>query len=84
MFDLVVVMRAERTGWLAVGRRRVCIVQAMDLFALAVEAVAEGSLTVFVVRCWEAYPAVVRVNFRMMTVLAELEVALRSMIVEAC
>ena len=84
MFDLAAVTRVERSGWLAVGRRRVCIGQAMDLFALAVEAVAEESQTVFVVRCWEAYPAVVRANFRMMIVLAELEVALRSMIVEAC
>lgn len=84
MFDLAVVMRVERSGWLAVGRRRVYIGQAMDLFAPAVEAVAEGSQTVFVVCCWEAYPAVVRADSRMMTVLAELEVALRSMIVEVC
>lgn len=80
----MVVMRPVDFGWLVVGRRRVCIGQAMALSVLAAEAVAGGSLIVFVVCCWEAYLEVVQADFRMTTVLAELEVALRSMIVEAC
>ena len=84
MFDLVVVMAVERPVWLAVGRKRVCIGRAMDLSALAAGAVAEGMLTVFVVCYCEAYRAVVQADFRMTTVLAELEVVLRSMTAEAC
>lgn len=78
------VMRAADFGQLGVDRRRLSIGRAMDLFALVGEAVAGASRIVFVVCCWEAYLAVVQVDFRMTTVLAELEVALRSMIVEAC
>jgi hypothetical protein len=84
MFDLVVVMRAAHFGSWVVGRRRVCIERAMDLIALAVEAVAGGSLIVFVVYYWEACPAEARVDFRMMTVLVVLEVVQRSMTAEAC
>lgn len=84
MFDLVAVMRAAHFGSWVVGRRRVCIERAMDLIGLVVEVVAGGSLIVFVVCCWEAYPVVVRVDFHMMTVLVVVEVVLRSMIVEAC
>ena len=58
--------------------------RAMGLFDLVVEAVAGGSLIVFVGCCWEACRAVVRGDFRMMTVSVVLEVVRRSMIVEAC
>ena len=84
MFGLVVVMRAVRFGWLVADRRRVCIGRAMDPIALVVEVVAGGSLNVFFVCCWEAYPVVARVDFHMMTVLVVVEVVLRSTIVEAC
>jgi hypothetical protein len=84
MFDLVAVMRAAHFGWSVVGRRRVCIGRATDPIALVVEAVAGGSLIVFVVCCWEACPVVDRVDFRMKVVLVVVEVVLRSMIVEAC
>lgn len=84
MFDLVAVMRAAHFGSWVVGRRRVCIERAMDLIGLVVEVVAGGSLNVFFVCCWEAYPVVARVDFHMMTVLVVVEVVLRSTIVEAC
>ena len=71
-------------GWLGVGRRRVCIGRAMALFGLVVEVVEGGSLIVCVGCCWEACRVVGRVDFRMMIVLAVLEVVLRSRIVEAC
>lgn len=63
---MVVVMRAAEFGRLVVGRKRVCIGRAMDLFALVGEAVAGGNLIVLVVCCWEVYPAVVRADFHMM------------------
>jgi hypothetical protein len=81
---LVVGTRAVHSDWWVVDRKRVCIERAMDLVALVVEAAAEGCLIVFVVCCSEAYPAVARVNSRMMTVLVVVEEVLRSMIVEAC
>jgi hypothetical protein len=77
-------MRAGHFGWLVVGRRRVCIGQAMGQIAQVVEAVVAASLIVFVVCCWEAYPAEARVDFRRTIVLVVVEVVLRSMIVEAC
>ena len=80
----MVVTRAADFGQLVVDRRRVCIGRAMDLIALVAEVVAGGSLIVFVVCCWEVYPAVVRGDFRMRIVLVVLEVVLRSMIAEAC
>ena len=78
------VTRAARSDWLVVGRKMAGIGRAMDLIALAEEAVVVGSRIVFVVCCWEAYPVVVRADFRTMTVLVALEAALRNMIVEAC
>jgi len=58
----------------------VCIGQATDPLAPGVEAVAGGSLFVFVVCYREVTLAVVRVDFHMMIALAVLEVALRNMI----
>lgn len=84
MFDLAVVTRAVHLGRSVAGRRRVCIERATDLIALVVEVAVGGSLIVFFECYWEAYPAVVRVDFHMMTVLVVLEVVQRSMTAEAC
>lgn len=77
-------MWVARSGWSAVGRMRVCIGQARDLFVLVVAVVEAKSRLESAARCLVTVPAAARVDFHMMAVSVELEEALGNMTDVVC